>query len=113
VTPRPSIKDALEAFFEDAGDRNFGEWFEEKLKNAKVALEFSNALSKRGSPHRADLIEALARYDGADFNMRVTSGETLDHWSLERKSAGSDIEEMIEDLDPIDIARHVLFSPAF
>ena len=108
----PSIIEALEAFFEPSGEQDFGEWFESKLKHARAALDNLETRRKSGVDHKSAIIVALAKYDEADENKRVTSGETLSYWEKELADADEEISELIGDIDPVDLARHALFSPS-
>lgn len=55
--------------------------------------------------HRTDILNALARYDEADANKRITSGEDLAHWEAELADAESEIAESLDDLGTVGCAR--------
>jgi hypothetical protein len=108
----PSIVEALKGFFEQDESSDFGEWFETKLKAARLALDHLQKRRGEGFGQKLSLIEALRKYDEADDMVRVTSGETLQFWQQQMDEAEEEITEMIDDLGPIEAARHALFSPA-
>jgi len=60
--------------------------------------------------HRSEIIAALALYDEADDNKRITSGDDLLHWERQLKDAEEALEDLLDDIGTVWVARHILYS---
>ena len=59
--------------------------------------------------HISDLIE---KYDEAVFEGGRTVGETASYWKSQEAAIEDNIKNILDDLGPVECARHMIFSPA-
>ena len=59
--------------------------------------------------HISDLVE---KYDEASFEHGRSLGETADYWKSQEAAIEDNINNILDDLGPVECARHMLFSPA-
>lgn len=108
----PSIVDALKGFFADANGRDFGEWFEWRLRNARQALDALKNDQRLGFDHLSPLSDLLRNLDEAQNMRRTSVGETLSYWERVASDAEADIAEIIDDLGSVCVARMIVSAMA-
>ena len=104
--------DALRGFFADANGRDFGEWFEWRLRDARQALDALKSDQRLGFDYLSPLSDLLENLDDAQSMCRTTSGEALSYWEKVASDAEADISEIIDDLGSVTLARIVVAAMA-